>query len=166
MKKKQCYIVFTPDASDATKYYRSHYNQWWYLHWMLCDSIRQIPDKKLLPRSIYDVLTQIYNHFQRSLYRLVATRRVRCRHGITNLSRKTEATSASNHRPSAPWVISSAGKLIWYLHWSYFSPYRFTNIFLFSFFICHLYLSIARLMSVLCTERSLLQIMSRHSPYC
>ncbi len=36
----------------------------------------------------------------------------------------------------------------------------------FSFFICHLYLSVAWLMSVLCTERSLLHIMSRHAPFC
>ncbi len=28
----------------------------------------QIPDRKLLPSSIYDVLTQISNDFQRSLY--------------------------------------------------------------------------------------------------
>ncbi len=135
----------TPDASGVTKYYRSHYNQWCCLHWMLCDSIRQILDRKLLPRSIYDMLTQISNYFQQSLYRVqcrktldFATCHVQCRHGVTNLSRKTEATSASKRRPSAPWVISSAG----YLHWSYFSPYRFTNVFLFSFFICHLYLSV------------------------
>ncbi len=31
---------------------------------------RQIPDSKLLPRSIYDVLTQISNDFQRSLCRI------------------------------------------------------------------------------------------------
>ncbi len=57
--------VSTPDASGATKYYRTHYNQWCCLHW--------IPDSKLLPRSIYDILTQISNDFQRSL----------CRHGVS-----------------------------------------------------------------------------------
>ncbi len=31
----QCYTVSTPDASGTTKYYRSPYNQWWCLHWML-----------------------------------------------------------------------------------------------------------------------------------
>ncbi len=109
----------------------------------------------------------------------------------------------------APWVLSSAGKLIQYLHGSYFLPCRntvstpdasgamvadakFQMIFndrfvassvdrpwqdncrvwcrhgvslllfrrcfpLLFFFICHLYLSVvARLMSVMCTERSLL----------
>ncbi len=35
------------------------------------------------------------------------------------------------------------------------------------FIICHLYLSVvAWLMSVMCTEHSLLCIMSRHAPYC
>ncbi len=31
----QCYTVSTPDASGTTKYYRSPYNQWCCLHWML-----------------------------------------------------------------------------------------------------------------------------------
>ncbi len=91
----------TPDASGAPKYYRSHYNQWCCLHWMLRGSTRQIPSRKLLPRSIYDVLTQISNDFQRSLYHVqcrqtlaVAARCIWCRHGVTNLSRRTKATSA------------------------------------------------------------------------
>ncbi len=47
---------------------------------------------------MYDVLTQISNDFQRSLYRVqcrqtlaVAARRARCRHGVTHLSRRNEA---------------------------------------------------------------------------
>ncbi len=60
------------DASGETKSYWSHYNQWCCLHWMLQGSSRQIPDRKLLPRFIYDVLTQISNDFQRSLYRVQA----------------------------------------------------------------------------------------------
>ncbi len=90
----------------------------------------------------------------------------------------------------APWVLSSAGKLIRYLHGSYFLPYRNTvskpdassaawlhgvSLLLFpqtfsSFVFCPPSLSFchrsARLMSVMCTERSLLCIMSRHAPYC
>ncbi len=96
----------------------------------------------------------------------------------------------------APWVLSSAGKLIRYLQSSYFLPYHNTvsttdvsgatnsieliiisdavNIgtqtfssFVFfyppSLSFCH---RSAWLMSVMCTERSLLRIMSRHTPYC
>ncbi len=118
----------------------------------VCCAAWQIYDRKLLLCSIYDMLTQISNDFQRSLYRVqcrqtlaVALRRVRCRHGVTNLSRRTKATSASDRRPSAPWVLSSAGKLIQYLHGSYFLPYRSADVFLFCFFIRHLYLSVARL---------------------
>ncbi len=110
-----------------------------------CCAAQQISDRKLLLHSIYDVLTQISNDFQRSLYRVqcrqtlaVAARRVRCRHGVTNLSRRNKATSASDRRPSAPWVLSRAGKLIRYLHGSYFLPYPYL-------FIRHLYLSVARL---------------------
>ncbi len=129
-----------PDASGAPKYYRSHYNQWCCLHWMLRGSTWQIPGRKLLPRSIYDVLTQILNDFQWSLYRVqcrqtlaVAARHIRCRHGVTHLLRRNKATSASDCRPSAPWVLSSAGKLIRCLHGSYFLPYRSADVFLFCF---------------------------------
>ncbi len=77
----------------------------------------------------------------------------------TPLSRRNKATSASDRRPSAPRVLSSAGKLIRYLHGSYFLPYRSTDVFLFSFLsFCHS----ARLF----TERSLLHITRRHAPYC
>ncbi len=123
-----------------------------------------------MPRSIYDVLTQISNDFQRSLYRVqcrqalaVAVRCVRCRHGVTNLSRRTKATSASDRRPSAPWVLSSTGNLIRYLHESHFLPYRSADVFLFCFYPPSLsFCRSARLF----TERSLLHIMSRHAPYC
>ncbi len=96
-----------------------------------CCAARQISVRELLLRSIYDVLTQISNDFQRPLCRVqcrqilaVAARRVRCRHGVTHLSRRNKATSSSDCRPSTPWVLSSAGKLIRYLHRSYFLPYR------------------------------------------
>ncbi len=84
----------------------------------------------------------------------VAVCRVRCRHGVTNLSRRTKATSASDRRPSTPWVLSSAGKLIRYLHGYYFLPYHSADVFLF----CFWYLS--------CALNTLLHIMSRHTPYC
>ncbi len=83
---------------------------------------------------------QISNDFQRSLYCVqcrqtlaVAARHIRCRHGVTHLSRRNKSTSASDRRPSAPWVLSSAGKLIQYLHGSYFLPNRSADVFLFCF---------------------------------
>ncbi len=95
--------------------------------------------------------TQISNDFQCLLYRVqcrqtlaVVARRVRCRHGVILLSRRNKATSASNRRPSAPRVLSSAGKLIQYLHGSSFFPYCSADVFLL-FFIRHLYLSVTRL---------------------
>ncbi len=135
---------------------------------MLCGSTRQIPDRKLLPRSICNALIQISNDFQWSLYRVqcwrTLHRRVRCRHGVTNLSRKTIAPSASDRRPSASWVLSSAGKLIRYLHGCYFLPYRSHRCFSLLFFYPP---SLSSCRSArLFTERSLLHIMSRHGPYC
>ncbi len=163
---------------------------------------------------------------------------------VTHLSRRKKATSASDCRSSTPWVLSSAGKLIRYLHGFYFLPYRSTvstphyrthynywcclhwmplhdksqtvnfcwvlfmtywhkfqmifngrfvassvdrpwqdncrvrcrhgvSLLLFRrrfpllFFLSAISICrrSARLMSVLCTERSLLRIMSRHAPY-
>ncbi len=69
----------TPDVSGAIKYYRSHYNQWCCLHWMLHGA--PISDQKLLPCSINDVMTQISNDFQRSLYR------VQCRQTLADMVR-------------------------------------------------------------------------------
>ncbi len=86
-----------------------------------------------------------------------------CRHGVTHQSGRNKATSASDRRPSAPWVLSSAGKLIRYLHGSYFLPYRSADISSFVFYPPSLsFCRSARLF----TERSLLHIMSRHAPYC
>ncbi len=142
--KKQCYTVSTSDVSGATKCYRSHYNQW-------CCTARQISNRKLLPHSIYDVLTLISNDFQWSLYRVqcrqpfaVAAWHVRCRHCVTHLSRRNKAASASDLRPSAPWVLSSAGKLIRYLHVSYSLPYCSADVFLFCFFCFSIFLSLGK----------------------
>ncbi len=150
----------TPDASGAAKYYRSHYNQWCSLHWMLCVA-KKISDRKLLPRSIYDLLTQISNDFQWSLYRVqcrqtlaFAVRVPGCppgaafpygvwsRHCVTHLSRRNKATSVFDRRPSAPWVHPALDS------WS-------TDVL--RFFFCH--------SSRLFTKRFLLHIMSRHAPY-
>ncbi len=92
----------------------------------------------------------------------VAARRIWCRHGVTPLSRRNKATSASDCRPSAPWVLSSAGKLIRYLHGSHFLPYHSADVFWFCFLSAISFCHSARLF----TERSLLHIMSRHAPYC
>ncbi len=96
------------------------------------DGTRQIPDSKLLPRSIYDILTQISNDFQWSLCR------VQCR--------QTLAVASGVDKPSfVPQMFSS---FVFYLP---------------SLSFCR---RSARLMSVMCTERFLLRIMSRHVPYC
>ncbi len=91
----------------------------------------------------------------------VVARCVWCRHGVTNLSRKNKSTSASHRRPSIPWVLSSTGKLIRYLHESYFLPYHSADVFLF----CFLY-AISIFLSVMCTEHALTCLISRHAPYC
>uniref|UniRef100_A0A672NJF8 Sarcoplasmic/endoplasmic reticulum calcium ATPase 2 n=1 Tax=Sinocyclocheilus grahami TaxID=75366 RepID=A0A672NJF8_SINGR len=60
-------------------------------------------------------------------------------------------------------VLSYAGKLIRYLHGSYFLPYCSADVFLLFFYPPYLsFCRSARLMSVLCTESSLLHITSRH----
>ncbi len=71
----------------------------------------------------------------------VAVQHVWCRHGVTHLSRINKATSASDHRPSAPWVLSSAGKLI--RSDIYTCPTLYLIVL--HFFIRHLYLSVTRL---------------------
>ncbi len=84
------------------------------------------------------LLAQISNDFQRLLYRVqcsqtlaVAAWHVRFRDGVTRLSRRNKATSASNRKFSTPWVLSD----IWYLHGSYFLLYYSTDVLLFCFFI-------------------------------
>ncbi len=72
----------------------------------------------------------------------VAARHSLCRPGVTHLSIRKKATSASNHMPSAPWVLSSTGKLIWYSHSSHFLLYHSADVFRFSFFNHHFCLSV------------------------
>ncbi len=68
-----CNTVSTPDASGAARQNTIE----------LDAAPQQIPDSKLLPRSIYDILTQISNDFQRLLCRFVQCRQTatvfRCR---------------------------------------------------------------------------------------
>ncbi len=90
-----------------------------------CGTTRQIPDWKLL-RSIYDILTQILNDFQVSLCR------VQCRQTLAVAARQwsrcnrvlltyREKTKQPRHPITGlPRVLSSNGKLIRYLHGSYF----------------------------------------------
>ncbi len=95
----------------------------------------------------------------------VAARHVCCRHSVTHRLRRNKATSASDRRPSAPRVLSGAGKLIQtdiYTGPTSFliDPQTFP-----SFVIYPSSLSFCR-SARLFTERSLLHIMSRHAPYC
>ncbi len=132
-----------------------------------CCAAQQNTDIKLLSRSIYDVLTQISNNFQQSFYHVqcrqtlaVAARRVRCRHGVTHLSRRTK-------QPLCP----ITGLLL-----LEFSPALeswsdiytgSTSCFIFpqTFSSC-VFLPASLSVTRMFTERSLLHITSRHFPYC
>ncbi len=97
---------------------------------------RQIPDSKLLLRSIYDILTQISNDFQRSLCRQTAT-------GPKSLSRPVWTQC----KPS-------------------FVPQTFSSfVFLSAISIFLSLLASANVRHVHCWALSPL-IMSRHAPYC
>ncbi len=72
----------------------------------------------------------------------VAALHVWCIHSVTHLSRRNKATSASNHRPSTSWVLSSAGKLIRYLHGTYSFLIVPQTFFLFGFYPPSLFLSL------------------------
>ncbi len=150
--QNQCYTMSTPDASGATKYYRSHYNQWCGLHWMLHGATN--PKQKTaaafcLWRTDTNFKWFFKSHFIASRQILaVAACCVQCRRGVTPLSRRNKASLASDRRPSATWVISSAGKLIRFLHGSILLALSFHRRFPLLFLICHLFLS---LMAVHCS---------------
>ncbi len=87
----------------------------------------------------------------------------RCKHaGVTHLSGRNKATSASDRRPSALWVLSSAGKLIRSdIYNGSKKPHRSADVFLFCFYIRYLYLSVTQLgcsLNVLSGEKSLSSI--------
>ncbi len=83
-------------------------------------------------------------------------------------SRTNKATSASDRSPSTAWVLSSAKKLIWYLHGSYFLPNYSTDVFLFCFLSAiSIFLSLGSAnVRHLHWTLSLLHIISRHATYC
>ncbi len=147
--KRTLHCVYT-GHSGATKYYRSHYNQWCCLHRMLrgATNLRQ---KTAAAICLWRADTNFKWFSTIALWcpgRHQLLWRVRCRHGVTHLSRRNKATSASDCRPSAPWVLL---------------PYRSTDGSTFVFYppslsFCH--------SAWLFIERSLLHIMSRHAPYC
>ncbi len=90
----------------------------------------------------------------------------------THLSRRTNTTLHPIRALPTPWVLSTAGKLLWYLRGPtscLIVTLIFNVLFLWYFplFICHLSLSIVNLLiSVLCTqiERSLLSISIKTRP--
>ncbi len=43
------------ERHGATKYYKTHYNQWFCLHWMRCGATQQIPDSKLLKWTLVEL---------------------------------------------------------------------------------------------------------------
>ncbi len=51
-------------AARRIKIHRTYYNHWCCLHWMWRRAARQIPNSKLLTRTIYYVLTQSSNDLQ------------------------------------------------------------------------------------------------------
>ncbi len=126
----------TPDAIGETKYYRSHYSQWCCLHLMLRCATN--PRQKTAAAFCFwradtnFIWFSTVAHVQCRQTLAVASQRVRCRHSVANLSRRTD------RRPSTPWVLSSTGKLIWYLHGSHFLPYHSADVFRFCFFNRHL----------------------------
>ncbi len=121
-----------------------------------CSTARQIPDRKLLPLSIYDVLTQISNDFQLSCYH------VQCRQTLVLLTYRKEPKQPLRPITSLPLLEFSPALESWSDIYTgptscLIVPQTFTSF----VFIRHLYLSVTRLF----TERSLLHIMSRHAPY-
>ncbi len=128
-----------------------------------------LPQKRLTPILIAPPHT--YAHFQRLLYRVqckktlaFAACRVRCnldtvllltiKKNQSNLSVRSQAFHSLRFSPALEsWSDIYMGLAL-----------SFRRRFPLLFFICLLYLSVTRL--GMCTERSLLHIMSRHAPYC
>ncbi len=128
-----------------------------------CCTAQQISNRKLLPHSIYDVLTQISNDFQRlrrgasGVYMVLLTYREETKqpcHPIACLP-----LLEFLHRWKADPIFTRVLRLA--LSFRRHFPLLFFYPPSLSF--CR---RSARLMSVLCTECSLLHIMSRHAPYC
>ncbi len=109
----------TLDASGATKYNRTHYNQWCCVtDYTACDAARQIPASKLMHRSIYDILTQSSNDWQRSLCRVQCRQTLgpRLKHASPKNAWKTPAAPLSPSFQSAracAFVASAIAKQQW-----------------------------------------------------
>ncbi len=159
--QNQCYTVSAPDASGATKYYRSHYNQWCGLHWMLRGVTN--PQQKTaaafcLWRTDTNFKWFFKSHFIASRQILaVAACCVQCRRGVTHLSRRNKASLASDGLQLLElspvlesWFDIYTGPTSCLIIPQTFSAFVFNPF-------CH---------SWLFTERSLLHIMSRHAIYC
>ncbi len=133
---------------------------------------------QLLSRSVYDVLTQISNDFQRSLYRVQfrQTLAVAARCGASGVDTVLLTYREETKQPRRPiaglpllefspalesWSDIYTGPTSCLIILQTFSSFVFYPP---SLFFCR---RSVRLMSVMCTdERSLLCIMSRHTPYC
>ncbi len=130
-----------------------------------CCAAQNIPARKLLPCSIYDILTHFIWFSTATLSR--PGRHQLLRRAMSGVDTVLLTFWEETKQPRcpiagfpAPWILSSAGKLIRYLHGSYLLPYHSADVFCFCFYppslsFCHS----ARLF----TERSLLRIMRRHA---
>ncbi len=79
-----------------------------------------------------------------------------CRHGVTHLSGRNKATSGSDHRPSHSLSSLHRWKAdpMWYLHRSYFLPYRSADVFCFLSTIS-IFLSLGWVFTKLFLEKSI-----------
>ncbi len=135
-----------------------------------CCAVWQIPDRKLLPHSIYDMLTQISNDFQRSKIASSVGRFELLRHSALIYLHREQTKQPPHPIIALPLLEFSPAlkKLIWYLHGSYFLPNYSTDVFLFCFLsTISIFLSLG-LTNVrhLHWTLSLLHIISRHATYC
>ncbi len=112
----QCYTVSTLDTSGATKYYRSHSTVMLStLDAALC-GMTNLWQKTAAALYLWHADT----NFQWFVGRLYLLRRGMS--GVDSPIEKKQSNLCVDRRPSTPSVLSSAGKLIRYLHGSYFLP--------------------------------------------
>ncbi len=150
----------TTDASGTTKYYRSHYNQRCCLHWMQRGATN--PWQKTAAAFC---LWRADTHFKwfSTLYRVQADFSCCGTSGVDTvlLTYREETKQTLCLIASLSLLEFSPALESWYD--IYTGPTSYLRRFPLLILIHHLYLSVARLMSILCTERSLLHIMSRHA---
>ncbi len=132
----------------------------------------QIPDRKLLRHSIYDLLTQISKDFQWSIYCVGKLLCLRC--SVSNVDTVLLTYREERKQPRCPIAglpLLEFSPALESLSDIYTGPNSCLIVLQkFSSFVFYPQsLSFCRsawLMSILSTERSLLHIMSRHAPYC